>query len=803
MLAHELAHLAARDPAWYWLADWLAAVLWWHPLVWWARGQLHASSEAAADEASLLLENGPDVLAECLVTLGRQLVQSPASGWLGIEGNGFRSGLGRRVQRLMRMSGQSWCPVGRMWCWLAKTVGPVALVLAVIAGTAWTLPHEANARDWRQSWSQSLVGLALATLQQPADSREPAEVQPKVAPLPAFRGVSIDRTNNPSSFQPLPNPVTNEVDALIQKSKLLYEVGRYDDAETSLRLVLQQDPDNRAAIYYLDLVMEKKFRGRKSGGTNVLQESWAKDKMMEVAQTWAVPNRSNLLSVPKPYARSNAVQISQARSNTYAKLERIRIDSIQYDGVPLSEVVRQLSEDIKKRDPEMKGVNFIIATSVNRVDTETGLPVTPQPEPFDLGATAIELIPPLQDVSLLDLLDVIVKVADKPIKYSVEDYGVVFSPKTVETPPLYNRFFKVDTITLIKSLESMMGKKPTASATNLLSTNLIALVREFFAGAGVDLSPPKNVFFNDRLGMFMVRATRQDLDTVEQALQVLNMSPPQLTIEAKFCEVTTEDDKALGFDHMFGGMLTNGVRKAEQPDSTNAALATATSILTESQFRVMLKALEQRSGVDVLSMPKITTLSGRQAQIKVANIQYVVTDLGVHLATNQVGTSKASEVSSSMKPITEPFEVGPVLDVVPYVAADGFTIQMTIIATVKEFLGYDWKEGFIATVRKGNAKQAEQATPLPRFRLRQVVSTATVWDGQTVILYGGSITDEVKTKDKVPVLGDVRVPVSKKKNLLVFITPTIIDPAGNRVHTDDELPFRKASIPRQPPPAAQ
>jgi type II secretory pathway component GspD/PulD (secretin) len=67
-------------------------------------------------------------------------------------------------------------------------------------------------------------------------------------------------------------------------------------------------------------------------------------------------------------------------------------------------------------------------------------------------------------------------------------------------------------------------------------------------------------------------------------------------------------------------------------------------------------------------------------------------------------------------------------------------------------------------------------------------------------------------KDKVPVLGDLPLfgrffrsesKSSRKKNLLIFVTPTLIDPAGNRLHSDDEMPFSKEAIPPQPvaPPA--
>jgi type II secretory pathway component GspD/PulD (secretin) len=39
---------------------------------------------------------------------------------------------------------------------------------------------------------------------------------------------------------------------------------------------------------------------------------------------------------------------------------------------------------------------------------------------------------------------------------------------------------------------------------------------------------------------------------------------------------------------------------------------------------------------------------------------------------------------------------------------------------------------------------------------------------------------------------------TNKKNLLIFVTPLLIDPAGNRLHTEDEMPFAQAAFPLQP-----
>jgi general secretion pathway protein D len=139
---------------------------------------------------------------------------------------------------------------------------------------------------------------------------------------------------------------------------------------------------------------------------------------------------------------------------------------------------------------------------------------------------------------------------------------------------------------------------------------------------------------------------------------------------------------------------------------------------------------------------------------------------------------------------------------------------MTIIPTITEFLGYDDPGAFVPQAQSVSGGQGGAAIPLraqlplPHFRLRQVTTSAIVWDGQTVVL-GGLISEDVsKVKDKVPVIGDLPLlgrffrsesSSTFKKNLMIFVTPTIIDPAGNRYHSEDEMPFNPNTIPPQRP----
>jgi type II secretory pathway component GspD/PulD (secretin) len=163
--------------------------------------------------------------------------------------------------------------------------------------------------------------------------------------------------------------------------------------------------------------------------------------------------------------------------------------------------------------------------------------------------------------------------------------------------------------------------------------------------------------------------------------------------------------------------------------------------------------------------------------------------------------------TSAVTPNTQQVETGPVLDVVPYVLSDGYTINLTLIPSLTEFAGYATPPA-VENVTAGTGLNVVQLpVVLPDFTIRQVVTTVNIWDNQTVVI-GGLISSETSsTKDKVPVLGDLpgvgvlfqsSSKTVAKKNLMIFVTATIVDPAGNRVHSDDELPFAQTAIPEQP-----
>ena len=300
VLAHELAHLAAGDPRWFLLADFATAILWWHPLVWWVRRLLHLTAELAADEETALVPDGPDALAKCLVTLGKKMTAPRGWGWIGING-GFQSRLGMRVERLLRLSQR---PEQRRTARsgvrskviATLVVSPAVVLLFGAMQIARGQKQETWQKEMSASWHSSPgARLLLASLDDKLAHEEKREVniatQVQKAKLLYEMGkfneaqailtqVSNSAPSNqlaryyldliratPSRLQVQPIPLDSEVNIAtqVQKAKLLYEMRKLDRAEAILVQVLREDPSNRTALYYLDLIKEARYSERARG----------------------------------------------------------------------------------------------------------------------------------------------------------------------------------------------------------------------------------------------------------------------------------------------------------------------------------------------------------------------------------------------------------------------------------------------------------------------------------------------------------------------------------------------------------
>jgi general secretion pathway protein D len=762
----------------------------------------------------------------------------------------------------------------------------------------------------------------------------------------------LGRVPSPDVIKRAPSLEKERIDIAtrVQNAKFLYEMGKYDEAEVILVQVVKDDPANRSAPYYLDLIKEARYMDRARR-----RESGVKSSIGDVEADWIDTRKRDNLPVPNPMWDTNLVYTTKGRQQIRSKLDAITLNEVTYD-LPLKDVLLKLRKESQARDPDGVGINFMINNNVESpplVDTSgAAVPPAVGSQQQDIGSdVTIRITPSLSNLKLSEVLEAITMVADKPIRYTIQDFGVVFSPKPPDQfQQLQTKTFRVDPNTFVQGLENVVSVQLNVPITSSGATGLSGgggaggaggggtggagggggttgggggtipqviiapvtqgggqgggagggiggggqngqqrvglnyvtktnstleahqLVRAYFTAAGVDLLPPKNVFFNDRLGVLLVRATSADLEIIQQAIEMLNQTPPQIMVEAKFVDLSQEDTKGLGFQWYLGNTLMNngaiglqgGTAPSYQGQSTTAnpsgifpgpgtltpgtstytpgpgavsssttdnqltsglrnvvgvgqtvlpTLGTVTGIMTDPQFRVAIQAIEQRTGSDLLSAPKVTTESGRQAHMAAQDLVYIVTQASVQESTSAVGglTGGTGVAAPSVNYSTSFIPLGPSLDVLPTVSADGYSIQMALLPTYLEFLQYDPPGQFVPEAQGAAGSTLgvpiTAQLPLPHFRIREVATTCDVWDGQTVVL-GGLISEQIyKIHDKVPMLGDLpffgklfqsQSSDSTKENLLIFVTPTMIDPAGNRVHNDEDLPFARTGVPVQP-----
>jgi general secretion pathway protein D len=258
-------------------------------------------------------------------------------------------------------------------------------------------------------------------------------------------------------------------------------------------------------------------------------------------------------------------------------------------------------------------------------------------------------------------------------------------------------------------------------------------------------------------------------------------------------------------------------------------------VFTNPQFQLIIRALNQKKGVDLMSAPKVTTKSGNKAVIKVVRNFPYPTEFNAPepppAATGNSGGTVTAFPSGSLisggivtpsTPTTfETRDLGVTLEVEPVVGPDNYTIDLNLSPEVVEFEGFvNYGSPILGALFQQFPVPAVVQTTItenvvnqPIFSTRKVTTSVSIWDGQTVAL-GGLIREDVqKVQDKVPILGDIplagrlfRSDVDQKikRNLIIFVTARLMDAEGRPVRQDEEQEeiVEPLGLPENLPPPA-
>jgi len=298
--------------------------------------------------------------------------------------------------------------------------------------------------------------------------------------------------------------------------------------------------------------------------------------------------------------------------------------------------------------------------------------------------------------------------------------------------------------------------------------------------------PPQ---IDERTNTIFFRETRSNIDNIRKMLVQIDKPTKQVMIEARLVEVTADPVQAYGINWAgtvgsasapktvtYGNPIASGSPvPGQNPPTSGFALGNPNNmnffgslgklvpgefaILSVPQFSATMQALNEDSDAEFLANPRVVTADNQQAKIEIIRNQPVP-----QLNFNE---QTATAVFGGFQDKT----FGNLLIVRPSINKDNF-----ITLSVKPEISN--KVGDFDFIFNG----ADVKSPI--IDKRSLDSNVLIKSGDTLAI-GGLISDQVaKSKTKVPLLGDIPVlgyafqshsNERHKRNLLIFVTPTIID----------------------------
>ena len=360
-----------------------------------------------------------------------------------------------------------------------------------------------------------------------------------------------------------------------------------------------------------------------------------------------------------------------------------------------------------------------------------------------------------------------------------------------------------------------------------------AALREFLQQAGVKFDGVEGSSLVFDGSAILVTQTPRNLQRIRTIL-ARYASVRQVEIEAKFIEVEDGALEELGInwgasrrvdpvtgvqrekystanrsvESAFGGTRTSSAILIDGESVANVGapilpgvvsmgaaaspLAQVSGFIGEFDVSATIRALSQKQGSDLLSAPRVTVLSGHPASITVAQQLRYPRQFGQ--IQSQVGQSGASDSGSAGVTITagtpQDFtteNVGVDLEVTPTVEEDEHSITLDLHPVVTEFEGFVEYGGPSLAVAGGRTVTIPSGFYQPIFSRREVTTQVTLWDGATLVMGGLTREETRKVNDKVPLLGDLPAvgrlfrssgEGATKRNLLIFVTASLVSPGG-------------------------
>ena len=250
-----------------------------------------------------------------------------------------------------------------------------------------------------------------------------------------------------------------------------------------------------------------------------------------------------------------------------------------------------------------------------------------------------------------------------------------------------------------------------------------------------------------RLNAIWIRGAPEYIEWVKAQIAKIDIPVDSVILETQFVELTETGARNVGIDfnnpngQIAVGTVTTG--------SFNPFDVDPKDILPSAQVQAAIYAQVAKGEGRILSKPRIAAQSGSTAKIITGDALPILTAItlsGVNAVQQQV----------------QYVNVGVTLQIAPRVSTDGY-VTSHIYGVVSSVTGF--QQGY------------------PTISQREAETSASVRDGETFVIGGLTMENNIRTKSKVPILGDIpligeafKLEKSTRSNteLYIVITPHIV-----------------------------
>lgn len=675
-------------------------------------------------------------------------------------------------------------------------------------------------------------------------------VAPKYQPALELR----EKLKDPIRYNPaLTVAHTQKVDKV---RRLLYEaegcvnLGLFDKGMEKYNAVLREDEHNTAARRGMERISRLKAKYFDSA-----RDQARAAFLEETAAAWQT-------AIPKPVHdidNSDLGQLvvpGQRRATAEEKLDSIIVPSVDLSEATLSDAVdfmRQQSVvlDTNELVADRRGISFVI--DLGNANPERSQRI--QSSRFNLS---------VRDLPLRKILEYVNNATGTSTR--IDDHAVVIRPLGVDGEDFITRQFRVPPDFLstaeIGEGEGEIDPFENGAPNRGLVPRLTA--GDFLRQKGVDFPDGAAATFSPTTSILTVKNTRRNMAVVEVIVEALaEAEPVMIEVTARIIRTTQERLKEVGMDWLMGAPnltgrlfvgggtvgngtpfsqstsvfpLTNGLRsgnRATEVNSIDAAIRRApgnNSILrapnpitvygrlSNQQIIGVMRGVNQKKGVELMTKKSVITRSGQSAQIEsiqefIYPTEYEPPELPNQIGANvqinplngQIGVNQGTTPVTPANPTAfTTTNLGCMLEVLPQLGEGGY-VEVAVKPTIRRFDGFinygspirgggsSTQLGAVAgLVTGGNfGVLTENNIVMPVISTVRGDTTLTILNGETVVMGGLMTESKVKVQDSLPVLG--RVPLfgklfqtdaytSIKEAFVIMVSVRLLDPSGDVVN---------------------